>query len=342
MAFPSLVLAAVLSAALAVAAPGARANDSTGFLGTSGLVELTRTDAIEMRSERLEIGPERIRVDYVFRNVTAAPVETVVAFPFPDIDLSPGPTTANYGFPVRDTNFLGFSVSVDGKPVTPVLEQRALLGGRDVTAEVQQAGLMGVLPWLRDWGEAEIEKLPAPALARLAALGLIAEGEDGPHSPQWTWRFTYHWRQTFPPGRDLRVHHDYKPFDGGAIMGPLGEIDGRRYVGRYLGRETPVADRYCLDAGTRRALIARDQAGRRFGGSREIEYVLTTANNWRGPIGSFTLVLDKGRPDNVLSLCFDGTLRKTGPTTFEGTLRDFSPRRDLNILIFEASVAPTP
>ena len=85
----------------------AHANDSTGFQSTTG-IELTTTDAIRMVSEDLRIGLDEVRVDYVFRNVTPAPVETLVAFPLPDLDLSQGDTAPNWNFPVTGDDFVGF------------------------------------------------------------------------------------------------------------------------------------------------------------------------------------------------------------------------------------------
>jgi hypothetical protein len=67
----------------------------------------------------------------------------------------------------------------------------------------------------------------------------------------------------------------------------------------------------------------------------ETAYILKTANNWNGPIGRFHLTLDKLKPENVLSLCWDGELKKTGPTTFESTLTNFAPTRDIHMLVLE-------
>jgi hypothetical protein len=65
---------------------------------------------------------------------------------------------------------------------------------------------------------------------------------------------------------------------------------------------------------------------------QRIDYILTTANNWSGPIGVFRLVVDKGTPDSFISFC--GTdIRKIGPTQFEMTATDFVPEQDLAIVI---------
>jgi hypothetical protein len=64
-------------------------------------------------------------------------------------------------------------------------------------------------------------------------------------------------------------------------------------------------------------------------------YILTTANNWKGPIGRFHITLDKLKPENVISLCWNAAvLRKTSPTRFESTVMNFRPKRHLNIAVF--------
>lgn len=62
-------------------------------------------------------------------------------------------------------------------------------------------------------------------------------------------------------------------------------------------------------------------------------FVLKTANNWKGGIGRLHLTLDKLKPDNVLSLCWDGGLKKTGPVTFESTRESFAPAHDIKLLV---------
>ncbi len=318
------------------------ANDSTAFQATTG-IELTTTPDIRMVSEELFVSPAEIRVAYVFRNVGAKPVETLVAFPFPDLDLRPGLTASNWQFPVDQPNFLGFKVWIDDRPVTPTLERRAFVDGKEVTRELEQTGALDVLaPWARGGYDAQVNKLPAGAIERLRAAGLVKEGDDS-DNPQWTLRSRYYWRQTFPPGVDVRVRHIYKPFVGGALTDRPSTIDGRRVVGRYLGSEsTPTGDRYCIDAATRRALAKLEQhpPGEVWDyGATELDYILTTARNWRGPIGRFHLTIDKGDPKGILSLCWSG-LKKTGPTMFESILTDFVPDRDIRLVIFGANKRP--
>jgi len=72
--------------ALALAAP-ALANDSVAVTAAGGLV-LVPNDAIDMVSEDLYVSRREVRVRYVFRNRTRAPVRVTVAFPMPDQQLA--------------------------------------------------------------------------------------------------------------------------------------------------------------------------------------------------------------------------------------------------------------
>lgn len=295
-----------------------------------------------MASEDLRIGLDAVTVAYVFRNVTGQPVDTMVVFPLPDLDLSQGLTAPNWAFPAQQDDFLDFKLWVDDRPVAATLERRAIYQGRDVTSEVAAAGALGLAPWKPGGYDEQVKALPAAGLAALRRAGLIQPGEDDA-TPQWTLRTRYHWQQRFPAGATVRIRHRYRPFVGSALLGDVGAIDGRTVVGRRVGPADPAAgDRYCLDAGTRRTVADAQRRAPKDAmafGAAEIEYVLTTARNWRGPIGRFHLTLDKGAPDNLISLCWDG-LKKTGATTFESTVENFVPDRDIRLLIFVRAPRP--
>ena len=150
--------------------------------------------------------------------------------------------------------------------------------------------------------------------------------------PAWTVRETWHWRQVFPAGRDLRVEHEYAPGTGGSVDVALARPDYRNSAeGRREQSE------YCTD---RAFLSALDRASRSGGPvtERRVRYILTTGGNWRAPIGDFRLVVDKGRPENLVSFCGTG-LRRISPTQFEMRRRDWRPDRDLAVLIVERGPA---
>lgn len=140
-------------------------------------------------------------------------------------------------------------------------------------------------------------------------------GKDSGHA------LTYFWTQRFPAGRTIVVEHSYKPALWQAFA------------------PSPSAEdtaRYCIDAGTRKAIgdVARADRDKLYF-SNGLNYILKTARNWSGPIGDFHLTIDKGDARNVLSLCLDG-IKKTGPTRFELRKKDFVPDRDLALLFVTA------
>lgn len=72
-----------------------------------------------------------------------------------------------------------------------------------------------------------------------------------------------------------------------------------------------------------------------------LSYIWSTGSNWSGPIGTFTLTVDKGAPDNLVSFCGDN-VEKISPTQFRMTATDFYPPwgRELDILILEKQRDP--
>lgn len=354
---PRLLRPACLAAVIAAAAPGARANDGFGGLDATGL-EFSRTDAVAMESEDLFIGIDRIRVDYVFRNVTGQDVGGEVIFPLPPVSLwEMRESMMNLPEPPLPDNLVDFRASVDGMPVDVAIDRIAVIEppwdedrppaaqydtpGRDVTAELARLGL----PLTLD-ADAVVRALLAlgpEARAAVQAAGLAEyfaaypdEGIPESVEPAWSVVLRYHWTQVFPAGQELRVRHEYRNSPPGGIFyweHPIGPD------GDYL-RE--IAARYCVDDGTSAAMaraLRRDDDGTEssYGLAYFLAYVLRTANSWAGPIGSFRLTLDKGDARNVISLCAEG-VRKTGPTTFVIEKSDYRPARDLEILI----VTPLP
>ena len=61
--------------------------------------------------------------------------------------------------------------------------------------------------------------------------------------------------------------------------------------------------------------------------------VITSGANWAGPIGTFRLVVDKG-DSTLVSFCGDG-VRKIGPTSFEMIAKDYTPKRDIDVLFIK-------
>ena len=321
-----LLLLAALCAPLA--AP--RANDTSAALGTGGL-QFVRNEQVEMRSEDLFISETEIRVRYVFRNTGAKDVTTLVAFPLPDI---PNSETANFVVPRPEMeNFLDFHTVVDGTPVRTEVERRVFSLGLDRTRLLEELKVP-LSPYGMAAGAA-LDALPAETKARLVALGIarIEEMDIGkgmkPYTVpgDWTLKTTYYWNQTFPAGKELVIEHRYRPSVGSSVGTRYAKDPTDAYDVAFRARATR---RYCLDDD----FFAAVRRGKGQYTDNTISYILGTAANWAGPIGDFTLTVDKGAADNIVSFC--GTnVRKVGPTTFQVRQKDFVPIGDLDFLILK-------
>ena len=315
-----------------LAAVPALANDSIGELGTGGIIP-SRTDAVSMMSENLYISPQKVTVDYVFKNQTDRDVEAIVAFPMPDIE---GTVYDRPQIPDdQSDNFLGFEVSVDGKDVKPELDQRAFALGIDVTQFLKDNNVP-VNPFAQPVFQA-LEKLSEQAAQDWIDRGLIFidEYDDGAgwkrvRTPRWSLKSAYWWKSSFPAGKEVRVSHRYKP--------SIGATSGLTffYDNKFDGAYEQYKRDYCIDAAFEKAVLKaakESKEGYPMLMEQRLDYVLTTGGNWAlGLISDFKLTVDKGQTDNIVSFCGQN-VKKTGPTTFEMTAKDFYPEKDLKILI---------
>lgn len=323
---PRRIALALLAALVTGGFPVAQANDSSAIL-KSGELQLTNSPDITLEKEDLYISADEIRVAYRFRNTSAKDLVTLVAFPLPPIGGDPDISYAFAGSSQDDA--IGFSVTVNGRPVTPKVERRATRAGLDQTAILNRYGIP-ILP-LGSQTFDRLKKADAAMRAELEKAGVVdwhtAFGANNVPLPtmHWTAHITYYWEQRFLAGAVTEVAHRYKP------------VPGQSFYGSYILENKALQEDYCMDRpflAALRKLIARAPEGI----MRELHYVLTTGRNWLGTIGEFNLIIDKGKPGNLVSLCIDG-IKKTGPTTFEMHARDFIPERDLKILVLEAPAA---
>jgi hypothetical protein len=317
--------------ALAMMTGSALTNDSTASTGAGGLV-LERTEAIDLVSEDLFVSAAEIRIHYIFRNRSSKDVETIVAFPMPDRDLG-----EEYGGDVGYPS--GFKTSVGGRPVAATLERKATVKDKDHSALLKRRRIP-IAPENLDAATTAMDRLPATEKKRLVALGIAGDEEydyDGrgmKHHliPLWTVKDKYWWRQRFPAGRDLIVDHRYIPGVGGSVDSEVAFKEFRKT------EDTKQAIAYyCMDAEFIAAVDRRAGKDAAVGPEMpdtRIDYILTTGANWARPIGDFRLVVDKGKPGNLVSFCETG-IRKISPTRFEVRHKNWRPTRDLHVLIIE-------
>lgn len=319
----------------------ALANDSSAELKAGGLV-FVPSDTVSMMTEDLFISMKEVRVRYVFRNTADTDVETLVAFPMPDLYYSESPISVP--FPDKE-NFLDFHTFVDGKAVEVAMEQRVIALGLDRTQLLQDLNV----PLSPVWGRTvkALDALPQAKKDELLQLGLVrpdeydaGKGMEKHLAPlEWTLKTTYYWKQVFPAKKDIVIEHRYTPSVGESVATLVGMASKD---GFFVERQRQMDYTYCIDGAFKAAVAktpkvkgAPDPAL----SEARIAYILRTGANWFGPIGDFTLTVDKGSVENLVSFCGTG-VKKIGPTTFQMKSKEFYPEKDLEILILKPYPLP--
>ena len=315
-------------AALALLTAPAAANDSVASMQAGGLV-LETTDGITMLSEDLYLSASEVRVTYRFLNHTDEGIDTIVAFPMPDIE--PGYVGDTGGVLDEPERILPFITWVDGYAVHTEVEKRAVVEGVDVTERLQALNVP-LNPYGQDTLDA-LQALPETVRDALAAEGVVSLGGDEGNRwawPEWTLKTTHYWTQYFPPGEEMEIRHIYAPAVGGTTVTMVGnpQID-------WDVPDDGYAQTYCVDEAVTAAARRGWASGLHYS-ETWLDYVLVTGANWSGPIRDFRLVVDKGSTDNLVAFCAEGVTR-ISPTQFEVRRTNYTPTRDLNVLILNGA-----
>jgi hypothetical protein len=190
---------------------------------------------------------------------------------------------------------MDFQVTADGKKVDPSVEIRATRFGVDVTDVLKRYNVPLTMAGGDEESQAAYDRLntlPDDARRELERYGVIdwetATGAENKPlaTTHWETHIAFYWFQTFPAGRTIEVSHSYHPVP--------------RYF--FFGKEDLSAPEmrkaYCFDASFIQAAQAElSQSSQDVLKGYELKYVLSTAENWLGPIGKFKLTVDKTSPD---------------------------------------------
>src|SRR5262249_26458249 len=149
----------------------------------------------------------------------------------------------------------------------------------------------------------------------LRNLGMIID--DGKHDiiPVWITKTSFYWTQTFLAGKELHIKHTYR-------------------AGPFSSFVTEQEAEWCTDDAYKAAFKKLPKTELNLGLflGEAVRYVLKTGANWAGPIGDFTLKLDKaGRV--LLSTCpIPGLSLKRQGNMFVAHAQNYTPSANLNIL----------
>ncbi len=338
------------SALAAILATPAYANDGFGGLTGNGLE--FRDSPVQMLKEDLYLSLDKIKVAYVFLHGGDEDLEGEVIFPLPPINIA-ALHESEFALSAEELakeNIVGFTAKVDGKPVAVKVDRVAVIEpdydenrprsasydtpGKDVTDLLKKHAIP--VSFQVEAVMAALSALPKAAKDELAAANVAYfDDEDGTGYPAWSVIERYHWTQVFPHGKELKVEHEYKSAPAGSVFVWQ---DPKSEEGEYAAS---LVKQYCIDDGTQRAIkkaLRPSDGGYYNGMAYYLDYVLKTARTWNGPIGEFKLTIDKGAADSVISLCIDG-IKKTGPTTFVVEKKNFTPEKDISILLIPKTPA---
>lgn len=336
----------LLAAATLLTALPLHADDGAASIAAGGLVLMKREPRITMVKEVLQISLAKVIVDYDFRNDSNNSITTVVAFPVPPYTF--GEDSETFGDPA----FSDFRLTVDGKPATFTIETRAVVGKRDVTALLARKHVDAATFGHWDAQHHDYDVIPdfqhasSQAQHSLTTAGAFKDGV-----PRWKVEKKYYWTQTFPPHTAIHIRHQYTP-----VVGDTNSVS--------YGLNKP-ADPYeakqlnslCLEPSLRAQLTTLSQRDDRQVPYNYVDFILTTANNWKTPIQDFTLIVERPEADksrrslkpqidtmneSLVSFCWNGPVTKTDTNHFEAHLQNFIPTKELRIgYIFIDRIDPT-
>jgi hypothetical protein len=361
---PKTVLCALAcSAGMAIfAAAPAPADDSAASIAAGGLVPRRET-RIVMAKEVLRISPNKVVVNYDFRNDTDEDVTTEVAFPVPPYTYGPDNPT------IPEASFSDFQLLVDGKRISFQTEAKATLNGKDVTA-ILTADKIDIASFGHyqeptntdpNGRDPDLDRLPIAEQSRLMKLGLFYALE-GDRWGKWTVQLQYHWRQTFPAHSTVHIQHQYTPVEGAELMLPdtLENVSGHKQPSgdadtvKYAVQDMQLLEGLCPDPSFLSGLIGQINSSApgygQYAHPHWVDFILTSANTWKQPIEDFTLIVERGKPEEentqtFVSFCSpqNAPVQKLDANTFQVHLTSFVPQSELRIGFFDVpQPAPAP
>jgi hypothetical protein len=304
----------------------ATSNDTLVTLAAGGLVPV-KSAQIVMESEDLEISIHKVTVTYRFRNESDHDVVAVVAFPLPALnggDLENVPMRLPSKDPV---NFMDFRVTEGDKAIAPMVEIRAFQENRDVTGRVKSSGLP--VSVADKSMEGALQRIQAQQRASLVKDELVwCDDERGAKqrcAAMWETRIQYYWTQRFPARSTITLRQSYQPVVGGSYLVASMQAPSTKEehcVGKPdLLRIAEFKKRHPVKSQDDFVLW-----------ENRIQYILTTGNNWSGPIRNFHLAVTTESAEDLLMTCEPG-LKQTSPMRYEMTRANYSPPKDLDLLI---------
>ena len=298
-------------------------------------LQVPKTTLISLAETTVRISSRQVQVDYVFRNTSDAPVTSVVTFQMPEVE---GPYVNIDAGDTASKNFLGFKAMQDGAAVKPELQQRVYSAGLDLTGQMTDRKV--ALNPLSEAAKSDVRALPQATVDKWLSLGLLVEdpsetGDDGKkvYAPTWAMKSTYSWIVAFPPGKDVHITTVHANSIGSSVAFGLSADAGPNDPGLKSMQE-----KYCVDDAVIKAAKESDEGQSAFSASWS-SFKLIAGSAWSPGIGRFRLIVEKGSPSSLISVCGAGD-RKNEPISIEMTVTDFTPDRTIDVLYLDPAESP--
>lgn len=305
------------------------ANDTSGYVLPTGGVMFEKQDGIKMKVEALYIRPKHIEVNYLFENTMDKDITTQVFFPLPEMSA-----VSDYHGYYRDAaHQFNFKLWINGKETKYQTHFTLKQNHRNVPASALQ--LWKTPEESLDFNQfnERVAAMPAKDRQRLVDEKYLEwdwtfvkdpktnEWEEGEgwtitsDTMMWKKQISYSWQQTFPARKTVSVRHTYTP--------------------SYTGTNTGVPFSKCIDYESKQyqdfAYLPPEERAHEWDtllkAENYLEYILTTANNWQGPIENFNLLIES----SLKSVgCLDGVAFYE-EDFFAVNRQNYTPNRDMSV-----------
>src|ERR1017187_7756467 len=191
----------------------AHASDPVARVGAGGL-ELSKTDNIQIISEKLTISTIKGSLVYLFKNTSDKAISSVVTFPMPAFD---GRERSISAFKANERAIDSFSISVNGKPVSTTQKNAFLVNNIDVSDKLRNIGLPDSKifdPYMSCFIDVNIENSKAPESCNLNEQQNQKLHELDSSGNSWKIQKSFYWEQTFPVGQEVEITLEYPPLLG--------------------------------------------------------------------------------------------------------------------------------
>ncbi|GAB1717614.1 MAG: hypothetical protein NTAFB05_26560 [Nitrobacter sp.] len=310
----SFAVAVALAAAPALAADEGR---GIGYAATGLVFDLPAGVSVE----RLEVHVSfySVRLAYVFKSRRRLTVHFRFALPDMPVDagediaaLDKDSEAAGLAADTQPANYMNLSVRVDGKPVVLGGHGRALLDGKDVTRQLLDAGV----PLLSGPAGSAWRRLTPDVRTKLEASRLISID-----AAAWTYQADFAWDAMLEPG-ETSVEISYA-----TLAKYWSDITVDHFP--EIAPDGSATRAYCIDDALRRAFFRKPFSYDIY----TVTHLAAPAGHWRGPVGHYRLVIDKGAATNLVAFC-PLSAKKISPTTFEWTAVNFTQDSPTGVLFF--------